>query len=110
MHSLKIGYAMELPLLSWRGSSNFMCIVHKWGSWYEFYGNQHPYKQPKEQERSCLKCCKTERRPMPSLECRLIEEFKKAGSEKDFEKVCEYFKKSYGVARYTRITKSLARY
>jgi hypothetical protein len=47
---------------------------------------------------------------MPSLECRLIEEFKKAGTEKDFEKVCEYFKKSYGTARYVRITKDLARY
>jgi hypothetical protein len=87
-----------------------MCIKCKWGEWYEYHGNQHPFKHPKLQERECLKCHGKQQRPMPSLECRLIEEFKKAGTEKDFEKVCEYFKKSYGTARYVRITKDLARY
>ena len=47
---------------------------------------------------------------MPSLEERIFLLFEEGHSQQGIEEALNYFKKSYGVARYTRITKDFVRF
>jgi len=87
-----------------------MCWKHRWSEWEEDYSNCHKWSRPKLETRTCQKCWKKEKRIYPSLEKRIVNLFQEGYSEEAINKTLEKFKRDYGVAHFTRVSKEWAKF